>query len=133
MIDYFNNWNNLKKKINNKSKKVFFKERDVFYISLGQNVGFEENGKGYKFSRPVVVLRKFNNNIFLCVPLTSAQKDGKFYFSFFFNDRDNSAILSQIKLIDSKRLLSKLGMMPKKDFHKMKRKISKLLKLTDLS
>jgi len=132
-MNYFDEWNNLKKEINSSHPKVFFKERDIFYVSLGQNVGFEENGKGQKFSRPVIVLRKFNNMVFLCVPLTSSVKEGEFYFNFYFNNKGNSAILSQIKLIDSNRLLSKIGMISDKDFNDMKRKISKLLKLADFS
>jgi mRNA interferase MazF len=133
VMNYFDEWNNLKKEINSSHPKVFFKERDIFYVSLGQNVGFEENGKGQKFSRPVIVLRKFNNMVFLCVPLTSSVKEGEFYFNFYFNNKGNSAILSQIKLIDSNRLLSKIGMISDKDFNDMKRKISKLLKLADFS
>ncbi len=45
-MSIFDNWNKLKKSIDNGNKKVFFKERDIFYISLGQNIGYEENGKG---------------------------------------------------------------------------------------
>ena len=71
--------------------------------------------------------------VFLCVPLTSSVKEGEFYFNFYFNNKGNSAILSQIKLIDSNRLLSKIGMISDKDFNDMKRKISKLLKLADFS
>jgi len=129
----FDTWNKLKKEVNNHDKKVFFKERDIFYVKLGKNVGYEENGKGEDFLRPVIVLRKFNNNVFLCTPLTSAEKNGIFYFQFFFRGKNNNAILSQMRLIDSKRLVSKIGMISREDFFDLKRKISKLLKLTDFS
>ncbi len=128
----FGEWNKIKKKINISNKKVFFKERDVFYVALGKNVGCEQNGKNEKFSRPVIVLRKFNNNIFLAVPLTTKIKNGEFYFNFFINNRDNSAILSQIKLIDSKRIIKKIGMIPTDSFRGLKIKIGRLLKLSDL-
>lgn len=133
MTNEFDNWNYQKKEINKKSGKVFFKERDIFFVSLGQNIGYEENGKGENFYRPVVVLRKFNSDVFICVPLTSSQKEGDFYFNFLVNTRKNNAILSQLKLVDSKRLVKKIGMMSKSDFAVMKRKIGKLLKLTDFS
>ncbi len=132
-MNLFDDWNNLKKTLNNCNRKVFFKERDIFYAQLGKNVGYEQDGKNSEFSRPVIVLRKFNNNIFLCAPLTTSPKDNKFYFNFIFNKKENGAILSQIRLLDSKRLVNKKGVIDKKDFSALKRKIGKLLKLTDFS
>ena len=129
----FDSWNNIKKQLNDKKTKVFFKERDIFYISFGKNIGYEQDGKGENFERPVIVLRKFNNNVFLCVPLTTKPKDNQFYYTFVFGSKKNGAILSQIKLIDSKRLVNKKGVISKNDFNDLKRKISKLLKLTDFS
>jgi len=132
-MNLFDEWNALKKSLDDRDRRVFFKERDIFYASLGKNIGFEQEGKNDNFSRPVVVLRKFNNSVFLCVPLTTKQKAGIFYFNFCVKNRKNSAILSQIRLIDSKRLVKKLGMVSVDDFENMKRKIGKLLKLTDFS
>lgn len=129
----FDEWNEVKKKLNNKVQKVFFKERDVFYVSLGKNIGYEQDGKNENSTRPVIVLRKFNQDIFLCIPLTAKQKDGIFYFNFLIDKKENNAILSQIRLIDAKRLVKKIGMISEEDFISLKRKISKLLKLTDFS
>ncbi len=130
-MNEFNNWNNIKKEIDNKKFKVFFKERDIFYISLGKNVGYEQDGKRESFSRPVIVFRKFSSDVFLCIPLTTAKKDGIFYFNFCLKNKYNNAILSQIKLVDSKRIIKKIGMISKEDFDNLKRKFSKLLKLTE--
>ena len=129
----FNKWNFLKKKINNHEQKVFFKERDIFYVTLGKNIGYEQDGKNFDFVRPVVILRKFNNSVFLCVPLTTKIKDSKFYFRFIFNNRENRAILSQVRFLDAKRLVNKKGVISKLDFNNLKRKIGKLLKFTDFS
>jgi hypothetical protein len=41
----FNQWNEQKKNVEKSKKQVFFKERDVFYLRCGKNVGFEQNGK----------------------------------------------------------------------------------------
>jgi mRNA interferase MazF len=31
-----------------------------FYMKMGKNLGFEQNGKGENFVRPVIILKKFN-------------------------------------------------------------------------
>ncbi len=61
----FDCWNDIKKKLDESKKTLFFKERDVWWCSIGLNVGDEENGKNQFFSRPVLVVRKFNNRLFL--------------------------------------------------------------------
>ena len=51
------NWNNVKQNTQKIDKKVYFKERDVFWLKVGENIGFEQSGKGDKFQRPVLVLK----------------------------------------------------------------------------
>ncbi|MCK5022049.1 MAG: type II toxin-antitoxin system PemK/MazF family toxin [Candidatus Pacebacteria bacterium] len=129
----FDKWNQLKKIIEEKDKNIFYKERDIFYVQLGKNIGYEQNGKNTDFARPVIILKKFNNDIFLCIPLTTKPKNNQFHFRFIFNNKENGAILSQIRLLDAKRLVNKKGVISNPDFKGLKRKISKLLKLTDFS
>lgn len=126
----FNKWNNLKQEIENKKEGGMFKERDIFYINIGKNIGFEQDGKGEKFLRPVVILKKFNNLVFLGIPLTSkVKKDNKFYFKFSFKDSFISyAILSQIRLFDWKRLERKIGMIEKNDFIELKKAFIEIIK-----
>ena len=38
------------------------------------NIGYEQDGSGNDFIRPVVIIRKFNNEIFWGVPLTKTRK-----------------------------------------------------------
>lgn len=97
----FDKWNNLKKNMNSSLNKVEFKERDIFYTSLGKNIGTEEDGKNDGFERPVIVLRKFSKSSFIAVPLTSRIKESMFYYNFTFSGKKNGTILSQIKLADS--------------------------------
>ena len=67
----FDNWNSIKKETNKEKILVGFKDRDIFYIKMGQNIGFEQNGKGENFVRPVVVFKKFNKNMFFGIPLST--------------------------------------------------------------
>ena len=42
--------------MDNGQHSVSFKERDIFWVSIGQNIGYEQNGKSDIFSRPVLIL-----------------------------------------------------------------------------
>ena len=125
----FQEWHKKKRAVNNKNGRVFFHEREIWFCHLGENVGFEQDGKGEEFLRPVIVLKKFNNEVFWSIPLTKAQKKDKpFYFAFSCGDESMiTAILSQIRLIDGKRLKYKMGDMGQKDFLALKTKIKQLL------
>ena len=103
----FDEWNKIKKEIDvNKAGRNIpvFHESEIWWSNLGLNIGSEEDGKGLHFERPVFVLKKFNSEMFLGIPMTSKYKENKFHFKI--NDNDNSTLLlSQIKLMSSKRLL----------------------------
>ena len=75
----YDKWNQLKKSLSIKESTIFFHEREIWYCSLGKNIGYEEDGKNELFERPVLVIRKFNNEIFLAIPLTSSKKDNEYY------------------------------------------------------
>lgn len=121
-------WTPEKEKINNaENPRPGFHEREIWYCHLGENIGFEQDGKGDLFLRPVIILRKFNNEIFWAVPLTSAIKKSKYYFVVHFNTTSSSAILSQIRLIDAKRLSYKIGDVGKEEFSELKKKLKDLI------
>ncbi|MFH1564362.1 MAG: hypothetical protein ABIC82_00750 [bacterium] len=69
----------------------------------------------------------FSKNVFLGIPLTRAIKEGKFYSNFVFQDKKSNAILSQIRLFDSKRLSYPIGRMSKGDYNKAKEKLIELI------
>lgn len=95
---------------------------------MGANVGFEIDGKGEKFLRPVIVVKKFNNESFWALPLGRNPKEGKYYFAFSFKENETStANLSQLRLVDAKRLCYKAGVMNTKDFQAVKEKLKRLL------
>ncbi len=125
-MKYFDSWNRKKKDINGKNQLVGLKERDIVFIHMGVNVGYEQNGKGEEFLRPVVVLRVFNRNLFFGVPLTSQKRDGSFFVNIKFKHNktfyENRAIIAQSKTFDTKRVKYKKGMIIKEDFEKLKDK-----------
>lgn len=119
-------WNEQKKRIEDKVLVPNFSEQDIWWASLGLNVGFEEDGKNESFERPVCVLKKFNKDIFFGLPLTSTQKDGAYYFPHALHDTEGSIILSQGRLMSAKRLRRKLGRMGRGKFKALRKKYTEL-------
>jgi len=122
----FDSWNDQKKVIDSSSNKKTFHEREIWFIKIGENVGFEQNGKGGEFLRPVIIFKKFSKNVFLGIPLTKTVKNTKFYASFEFKGLTSSAILSQVRLFDSKRLSYSIGRMSQGDCEVVKKLITLL-------
>ncbi len=71
----FEKWHILKNELDKKEHSIFVNEREVCFVSIGENVGFEQNGKNDLFERPVLVLRKFGTQTFVGIPLTSKPRE----------------------------------------------------------
>ena len=57
----FDNWNKEKKILESTANETLvFHEREIWWCSIGLNVGDEQDGKNDYFERPVLVIRKFN-------------------------------------------------------------------------
>jgi mRNA interferase MazF len=131
----FDDWNGLKKELEGINKPddtdFFFHEREIWWTSLGLNIGHEQDGKNINFERPVIILKKFNRHVCWIIPLTSKEKAHPLYYHKLENapvdDSDSVAILSQIKLISSKRLLRKVGYATQEDFKHIIEKMKCLL------
>jgi len=105
-------------------EKKYFQERDIWWASIGMNIGHEENGKHGKFERPVLILKKFNKHLILIVPLSSKLKDNnKYYHQVLISNQPSSVIVSQIRIMSSKRLIRKMGQTDVKNFESLKRSI----------
>lgn len=109
MSKKFDQWNVEKKALHASERKIFFKEREVWWCSLGVNVGIEQDGKGKTFHRPVLILKKFSRYQLLILPLSNQVKTHRLRFNFTLKGMPQSALLSQIRVIDSKRLQWRMG------------------------
>lgn len=99
----FDRWNERKKNINASRSVVRFHEREVWWCSIGLNIGDEEDGKNDLFERPVLILKKFNRNVAWIVPLTTKPHNDVFHYQL--ESSKTYLILPQAKLISSKRLI----------------------------
>ncbi|MDO8551994.1 MAG: type II toxin-antitoxin system PemK/MazF family toxin [bacterium] len=112
----FDKWNGKKKVLHKDVTHPFFHEREVWWCFLGANIGFEQDG-GADFVRPVLVFKKFNNEVFWALPLSTKVKKGRYYSPVNLEDAiSRVAILSQVRLIDAKRLRDKVGMVSEQNF-----------------
>jgi len=109
----FEKWSVKKSGLDVRLRFPSIKERDVFWCSIGVNIGDEENGKSDTFSRPVLVFKKFNRNLFLGIPLTSQNKDNKYYIKVQLKSVTRSVMISHIRLYDSRRLGPRIGKLDK--------------------
>ena len=129
----FWSWHKKKEQINNLEQAPFFHEREIWFCYVGANVGFEQDGSGEEFLRPVLIVRKFNNRIFWGVPLTKASKrinknNESYYYRFtFIENVKSTAILSQMKLVDAHRLSRHIGSISTLEFVKLKEKLRNLI------
>ncbi len=123
----FDNWGIKKKKVHGVDVRPMFKERDIWWCILGTNVGDEQDGKGDNFTRPVLVLKKFNSNIFIGIPLSTQLKDNKFYYRINFRNMDQSLLLSQLRLMDAKRFEIRMGYISLGEMEKIKERIKELI------
>ena len=113
-------WCKLKVRLFNKESKVVFKQGDIWWCSLGMNLGEEMFGKGEKFTRPVLVFRKFTSNSFLGLPLTKQEKQGSWYVEITVHGEKNWVMLNQARILDKKRLTNRVAALDTNDYQKVK-------------
>lgn len=129
MIKDYCDWMSVKSEINNEELfPLGIKAREIWICNLGDNVGFEQDGKGCDFTRPVLILKAFNRRFCYVLPLSTTTKRGRFYFSFDGGTgRISVALLSQLRAVDSCRLRNKIGVCKKNDFVEIKKRVLELI------
>lgn len=121
----FDGWNHLKKKLDAKIRPPFFREGQVWWCSLGVNIGFEIYGKSSVYTRPVLILRKYGKQTFLGLPMTSKRKERAAYYPIEFQQAQGSIILDQGRTLDSRRLTKRIGEFPEDRFKELQKAFRK--------
>jgi mRNA interferase MazF len=120
----FDNWNEKKKIIHNRTDTLFFHKREIWWCALGINVGFEQNGHGKEYLRPAIILKGMSKQTCYIVPLTASSSEHPLRPSVGVVDgKEARALLSQLRLIDSKRLAKKIGYLDKDIFEKIRKDV----------
>lgn len=126
-LQKFGKWNELKKDLHDKSTRPYFKIREVWWASVGQNIGDEQYGKNEFFERPVLILTRFYSTLALVIPISSKLKEGNYYHSLNAEKVKGILILSQARVIDAKRLLRRIETINIDEYNKILNKYKKLI------
>lgn len=123
----FGEWINLKESLNKQiNRPPFVSEGDVWWISIGENVGSEINGKDILFSRPAVIFKKLAHGFYFVIPTTTKQRKGTWYIGFKHQSICMAACLHQARAVDYQRLSSKFGTLDNEGFTRIKKGFQEL-------
>ena len=123
----FDNWNNLKKQLHGLGRGPFVSEREIWWCSLGVNIGREQDGRGADFERPVIIIKTMSPDTFIGLPLSTKKRIEKFQAPITHGKVRGLALLDQIRVFDTKRLRRKIGMADIDQFSVLKEKLNLIL------
>jgi mRNA interferase MazF len=126
----FDEWNTQKKRLDNQKGDYYFKPAEIWWCSVGVNVGSESCGKGTTFRRPVLILKKLSSTSCIAIPLTSKKKVGSWFAEVTIHTIKRWALLYQIRMMSSKRFQRRLATLDEAEFCKIKEKLEMLLELS---
>lgn len=122
----FTEWIDLKARLHLENAHVpHVNEGDIWWASLGENIGFEINGKSRLFSRPVIILKKMMYGFYFVIPTTTQIKDRPWLVPFRHNFVGMEACIHQARPIDYRRLSSRIGQIDESDFFKIRERFKK--------
>lgn len=125
----YTEWMKRKRNINNRGIRIKeYREGNIYWAYIGENIGMEQDGNKKFFTRPVLVLKGLAFSIFICVPISSKQKIGPYYEPVQTEKVHGVLLLNQIRVMDTLRLGDLLDVLPRRKLRKIKRKMSKLIK-----
>ena len=124
----FDTWNENKKRIHTEGESKLYHERELWWCALGANVGAEQDGSLKEYRRPVLILKGLSRQTILVIPLTATPKHHPLRPSLgFVAGKEARALLSQMRVIDTKRLVRKIGYLDKDIFAKIRKAAKDLL------
>ena len=105
-----------------------YHQRQIRWCRLGVNIGYEQDGTGKDFSRPVLILKGFSRRVCIVLPLTTSVKKNKYHVSVgTVGGRTANVIISQIRLIDTRRLDQHILTLDKKVFAVIQKAVKDML------
>lgn len=122
----FDGWNEIKKKTDVEQPRLYT-VREIWWCRLGVNVGTEQHGSGEWYVRPCVIVRGFGADACLVVPLTTSAREHPLRPSIgTVAGREARANLSQIRVIDTRRLQNKIGFIDADAFEDIRKRVRDL-------
>ena len=125
----FELWNFQKKLLCKTDGTAYTHPREVWWCAIGVNVGAEIDGKNENFERPVLVIRVYNKQTMLVLPITSKEKSDAFHHKIQIQTKNNKTgeeyakpvwiKLTQARVISNNRLLRKVDVVHQEEFNKV--------------
>jgi mRNA interferase MazF len=115
-IKDFNYWNKFKQALNKSEVTFYAHPREIWWCSLGVNIGAEIDGKEFNFERPVILLKVYNKETILTLPAVSKGSDARFHFTLKSFQIPMHIRLTQPRVLSSKRLIRKIATLEEKEF-----------------
>lgn len=126
MLKDFDGWNENKKRVDTGIARLYT-VREIWWCRFGINVGTEQDGKGEKYLRPCIIVRAFGKDACMVVPLTTSKKEHTLRVNIgTVRGELAKANLSQMRVVDTRRLLKKIGFLDKESFNELKKHIRNL-------
>jgi len=123
----FDKWNIEKKRADTEQPRLYT-VREIWWCRLGVNIGTEQDGRGKFFLRPAIILRGFGPDACLIVPLTTSIREHPLRVSVGIVDGCMArANLSQLRIIDTRRLVEKVGFLENGIFMALRKTAKDLL------
>jgi mRNA interferase MazF len=126
----FKKWHDRKSSIHNERSTdlLYVKEREIWWCSLGANVGFEQDGKGSWYERPILIFKKFSRHLVWAIPLSTKMKKNPYYIDCPSSDNvPRMAIISQMRMVDTKRFNEKMGFVSEAAFANIKKAVVEVI------
>lgn len=126
----FNTWNKRKIKIDSLDKFQHPKAGEIWWCSIGVNVGTEIYGKGHDYTRPVLVINSEGSENFIGIPISSKIKNKKYSCIIKTDDQKlHTVLVYQIRSFDKRRLVNIKYILSKEEYFKIKKYFDKLYKI----
>jgi mRNA interferase MazF len=124
----FENWHKIKSAIHESEKSKRYHAREVWWCSVGVNIGFEQDGAGKEYQRPILILKGLSKDTCLVLPLTSSpEKHPMRIPAGVIEGKNASVVISQLRVVDTKRLTNKLGFIEKDIFEQIRKAVKDML------
>ena len=124
----FDGWNEDKKAIDEHAHAPLYREREIRWCRFGTNIGFEQDGTGAGRSRPALILKGFSRSVCLVIPLTTSTKENPYHVAVgMIGGRAASAIISQLRLVDTKRLEKRVAIIDRQTFENIRKAVKDML------
>ncbi len=124
----FDRWNEKKKGLHDRDRAPFYHEREIWWCALGVNIGSEQDGSGEESRRPALILKGLSAKTCLVVPLTTSPRKHPLRPSVgIVGGKEAYALLSQLRVVDTKQLNSKIGYLEKGKFEIIRKAVKTML------